>query len=90
MILLLDSDKSGMVYVAADTGHESTVPPYRIVDEGITVARLGAGGAPRGTLDLPPFPTPDETFQPISVDDNGAIYEELAGPDGLEVVRFTF
>jgi hypothetical protein len=89
-ILLLDSDRQGMVYVAAATGHESPAPPYTIYDEAITVVRIGAGGAPRGSLDLPSFPTPDETFRPLSVDDSGAIYQMIPYENGVRVVKYTF
>ncbi len=89
-LLMLDSDRNGMVYVAAATGRESPEPPYTIVDEAVVVARLGAGGAPRGTLTLPPLATADETFRPLSVDDDGSIYEMVFGPNGLQVVRYSF
>ena len=89
-LLMLDSDRAGQVYVAAGTGRESPEPPYQIVDEAIMVARLGPGGNPRGTLPLPAFPTPDETFRPMSVDDDGNVYLMVVGGDGLRVMRFSF
>jgi hypothetical protein len=89
-IVLLDSDDQGMVYVAADTGHETSAEPFEIYDEGITVVRLGAGGAVRGTLELPPISTPDETFRPLSVGGDGSIYEMLSGPQGVQVTQYNF
>jgi hypothetical protein len=89
-LLLLDSDRRGLIYAAAATGRESTEPPYPILDETITVARLDEQGAPRGTLVLPPLPAADETFRPLCVDDDGAIYEMVPTADALEVVRYSF
>jgi hypothetical protein len=89
-LVMLDSDAAGQVYLAADVGQESDAPPYPILDERIVIARLGSGGAPRGSITVPAFPTADETFRPITVDDSGAIYVMAAGDRGLEVVRYTF
>src|SRR5581483_8058995 len=89
-LVMLDSDKSGQVYVAADVGDEAPAPPFQILNERIVVTRLGSGGAPRGAITVPPFPTADETFRPMSVDDDGSILVMVAGERGLEVVRYTF
>jgi hypothetical protein len=89
-IVLLDSDDQGMVYVAADTGHETQQAPFTIYDEAITVVRLGAGGALRGTLELPPLGAADETFRPLSVGDDGSIYEMVSTAQGVVVTRYTF
>lgn len=89
-IVLLDSDRQGMVYLAAATGHESPSPPYSILDEAITVVRLGTGGAPRGAIDLPPIQTADETFRPLSVGDDGSIWMMVPGKAGMTVLRYVF
>jgi hypothetical protein len=89
-IITLDSDRSGMVYLAVDVGHETASPPFVLTDERILVSRLGSGGAPRGTLEIPPLPTADESFRPITVDDDGAVYVMAAGDDGLAVTRYVF
>jgi hypothetical protein len=89
-IITLDSDKSGMVYVAVDVGHETPAPPYVLVDERILLSRLGSGGAPRGLLAIPPLPTADESFRPITVDDDGSVYVMAAGDNGLAVTRYVF
>ena len=89
-VLMLDSDRNGMVYVAASTGHESPQPPFQIVDEAIVVARLGPGGQVRGMLQLPAVRSPDETFRSMSVDDNGSVYAMEPGPTGLSIVRYSF
>jgi len=89
-IITLDSDAAGFAYLAVDVGHETTSAPFRIVDERILVARLGSGGAPRGMLSLPPLPTADESFRPITVDDDGSVYVMTAGDNGLAVTRYVF
>ncbi|HEX8954447.1 MAG TPA: hypothetical protein VF945_21480, partial [Polyangia bacterium] len=89
-IITLDSDAAGLVYLAVDVGRETTSAPFQIVDERILVARLGAGGAPRGLLSLPPLPTADESFRPITVDDDGSVYVMAAGDNGLAVTRYVF
>jgi hypothetical protein len=89
-LLLLDSDRNGMVYVAADMGTESAGPPFMILEERVGVARLGGGGSPRGMIEIPAFPTADESFRPLTVDDDGSIYAMVPGPDGVDVVRYSF
>ena len=89
-IITLDSDASGFAYLAVDVGRETTSAPFRIVDERILVMRLGSGGAPRGMLSLPPLPTADESFRPITVDDDGSVYVMAAGDNGLAVTRYVF
>jgi hypothetical protein len=89
-IVTLDSDRQGMVYVAVDVGREAPTPPYPILDERIVIARLGSGGAPRGLLEVPPLPTADESFRPITVDDDGTIYVMAAGDGSLAVTRYVF
>jgi hypothetical protein len=89
-VITLDSDAAGLVYLAVDVGRETTSAPFRIVDERILVARLGSGGAPRGMLSLPPLPTADESFRPITVDDDGTVYVMAAGDNGLAVTRYVF
>ena len=89
-IITLDSDAAGQVYLAVDVGHETASAPFTIYDEHILVARLGSGGAPRGMLSIPPLPTADESFRPITVDDDGSVYVMAAGDNGLAVTRYVF
>jgi hypothetical protein len=89
-LVMLDSDAHGMVYVAADVGRESPEPPYPIIEERIVVARLGPGGAPRGTITVPATQSADETFRPMSVDDDGNVYVMVPGERGLDVIRYSF
>ncbi|MGZ3426040.1 MAG: hypothetical protein ACXVCV_05285 [Polyangia bacterium] len=89
-IITLDSDRAGLVYLAVDVGHETASPPFVLTDERILVSRLGGGGAPRGMLEIPPLPTADESFRPITVDDDGAVYVMAAGDAGLAVTRYVF
>lgn len=89
-VLMLDSDRQGMIYLGATTGHESPQPPFAIVDEAIVVVRVGMGGQARGAIRLPVPPGPDETFRSLSVDDDGDILALQPGPAGLDVVRYSF
>ena len=89
-IITLDSDAGGLAYLAVDVGHETASAPFRIYDEHILVARLGSGGAPRGMLAIPPLPTADESFRPITVEDDGSIDVMAAGDNGLAVTRYVF
>ncbi|HXU72357.1 MAG TPA: hypothetical protein VN947_23705 [Polyangia bacterium] len=87
-IITLDSDANGMVYLAVDVGRE--VPGAGVTDEKILISRLGSGGAPRGVLAIPPLPTADEQFRPITVADDGTVYVMSAGDDSLAVTRYVF
>jgi hypothetical protein len=89
-IFTLDSDRHGRTYVAVDVGRESPAPPYQIVDEKIVIARLDQNGSPAGAIEAPPLGTADETFHPITVDDDGSILIMYARASGLDVVRFSF
>jgi hypothetical protein len=88
-LLLLDSDRAGRVYVGAETGAESAAPPYLPAAPAIWVQRI-EGGALRGMLELPAPSIPDETFRPLTVDDDGTIYQMLPSDTGLEVLRWSF
>lgn len=89
-IFTLDSDRHGRTYVAVDVGREAPAPPYQIVDEKIVIARLDQNGSPAGAIEAPPLGTADETFRPITVDDDGAVLIEYPRDSGLDVVRFVF
>jgi hypothetical protein len=89
-VVMLDSDRSGNIYVAAEVGRESPEPPYGLADVHITALRLGPSGTPRGQLSLPGLTAADETFRPLTVDDDGVLYLMLAQDGGLSVLRFTF
>ena len=78
------------VYVAAEVGRESADPPYELTDVHIAALRLGSGGALSGQLRLPALTSADETFRPLTVDDDGVLYLMLAQEGGLQVLRFTF
>jgi hypothetical protein len=89
-LLLLDSDPQGRVYIAAATGNESPEPPYSILDEAIIALQLGSFGVTRGRLVLPPISAAEESFRPLSVDDEGSILLMRARPEGLLVTRHRF
>jgi hypothetical protein len=89
-VVMLDSDRAGNVYVAAEVGRESADPPFELADVHIIAMRIGPGGAPRGQLRLPALTSADETFRPLTVDDDGVLYLMLAQDGGLQVLRYTF
>ena len=89
-LVLLDSDRAGHVYLGADVGSESPTPPFALSNERIVVARITSAGSPDGTLTLPAPTQPEETFRPITVDDDGGIVQLIDGPDGVQVVRYSF
>jgi hypothetical protein len=89
-VVMLDSDRAGNVYVAAEVGRESAEPPYELADVHLVALRLGNGGALTGQLRLPALGAADETFRPLTVDDDGVLYLMLAQENGLQVLRFTF
>jgi hypothetical protein len=87
-IVLLDSDAAGNVYVGAHVGHESTAPPYAIVDEQVIIAGLGPDGATRGALALPAAPSEEEAFREFTVGDDGTIYRMLRSEAGVVVEAY--
>jgi hypothetical protein len=90
-VALLDADRAGSIYVGASVGAASSAPPYAIANEAVFVARLdGATGDVTGTLSLPPLATGDESFRPLAIDDDGAVYEMIDTDDGLVVTRYAF
>lgn len=89
-IVMLDSDRQGMIYLAGDVGEESSTPPYTIQNEQIVVVRLSEGGDLRGVIAIPFTPTGDENFRPMSVGDDGAVYLMVATDGGMSVMRYTF
>ena len=90
-LLLLDSDRQGMIYLAALVGIENPEPPFQMTAMRIVALRFGAGGAARGVMELPALPpNADENFRPLSVDDDGTIYALRAAESGVEVVAYRF
>jgi hypothetical protein len=89
-IITVDSDRAGEAFLAADLGRESPSPPYQILDERVVILRFAPGGTPSGSITVPPFGSADETFRPITVDDDGTVLVMTSGPQGLTVTRYQF
>lgn len=89
-IVMLDSDRSGAVYVAVSIGEEEETPPYRIRDERLVVLRLGSGGALRGQLVLAPLVAVEQAARPVTVDDDGVVYVLRPGEADLVIERQRF
>src|SRR5262249_6518158 len=89
-IITLDSDRQGSARPdgGAVAGHPRA--PYQILDERMVIVRLGAGGVPRGSITIPPLGSADETFRPITIDDDGTVLVMSSGPQGLVVTRYSF
>jgi hypothetical protein len=89
-VVMLDSDRSGNVYVGAEVGSESTQEPYELYDVHTMAARLSSTGTPRGQLRLPALGEADETFRPLTVDDDGVLYLMAPDNDGMQLLRYVF
>lgn len=89
-VLMLDSDPSGKVYVAAATAMEGPEPNFELFDAKIRVVRLSAEGAIEGVIDLPPLSNGEDIFRPLTVGEDGAIYLMISSEKGVEIRRFTF
>lgn len=87
-LALLDSDRTGHVYVAAEIAEESGTT---LTNEQLIVVRLDEPtGVESGAISIPPLTSADETFRPLSVADDGTVYEMIPGPSGVQVLTFTF
>ena len=73
---LLDSDKQGIVYVAANDGAVVTL-----------ICLNGTTGATLGTVSLQASDQPDETFQSFTVLDEGGVIYGRAAVDGFSTAR---
>lgn len=89
-LLLLDSDRSGRVYVAAEVGQEDP-QTHAFHDLATLVIRLTPEGRLDGVLTLPPTTAgAAETFRPLAVGDDGTIYHMLPIEAGLQVTAHSF
>jgi hypothetical protein len=90
-LLMLDSDLAGRVYIAAHIATESTSPPYGLTNERTIVWRLaGDTGAPLGAITIP-APSPEtEALRPLSVGDDGVVYQLQPSSSGVEIHAYSF
>jgi hypothetical protein len=89
-LLMLDSDRSGQVYVAAEVGQEDP-QTHAFHDLATLVIRLSPEGRLDGVLSLPPTTAEAaETFRPLVVGDDGTIYHMLVTEAGLQVTAHSF
>jgi hypothetical protein len=89
-LLLLDSDKAGHIYLGAEVGQEDPTT-HAVTDLATLVARLDGQGTLGGVLTLPPTTSEaTETFRPLTVDDEGVIYQMVHGPNGVTVTAYHF
>ncbi|MCK6551984.1 hypothetical protein L6R52_39500 [Myxococcota bacterium] len=88
-IVMLESDLGGNVFVGVHVGREGPEDPFPIIEEMITVVRIDATGNVTGSVDLAVTATGDELHRPVTVGDDGTIYQLAPGDTGLTVQRHT-
>lgn len=79
----LDSDAAGRIYVGLLMGRESSTPQTRSV----LVVTRGEGGRTHSVVELPPAQAMD-TFRPLAVADNGAIFHLHGTEQGVTIRRW--
>jgi hypothetical protein len=89
-IVLLDTDRQGRIFLGVHIANESPDPPHDLIDERIIVVGLAqADGSDKGSVVLPPPAEADESLRPLSIDDDGVIYQMLPSASGIEVLTYT-
>lgn len=85
-LLLLDSDRQGRLVIAAHVGTEGTAPPYDMINEKtIVVGMAQSDGESRGSIAIPAPSTTDEMLRPLTISDDGVIYQMTTSDHGIEV-----
>ena len=88
-ILMLDSDASGVIYVAV-SGEEPHPPEEVRPKHWVRLLCLDPlDGTPVGTADLPSNAMPEETFRDFAVPDSGGVLYSLRTPEGTTLQRYT-
>lgn len=88
-IMMLDSDASGVIYVAV-SGEEPHPPEEVRPKHWVRLLCLDAlDGAPLGTADLPSNAMPEETFRDFAVPDSGGVLYSVRTPEGMTLQRYT-
>ena len=90
-VLLLDSDRQGHVYLGVEVGREDPTT-HSFSELATLVMRLGASsGVLDGVLTLPPCSSGAvESFRPLTVGDDGTVYQMVVGPKGVTVTAYRF
>jgi hypothetical protein len=81
-IQLLDSDKRGTIYFAAEVGDEQEPPAI------VLTCLEPQRGAPTGTAVLPANTLPEETFRDLTVLDDGGVVLALRSDQGVTYTRY--
>ncbi len=88
-ILMLDTDASGVIYLAA-SGEEPHPPEEVRPKHWVRLLCLDPlDGSPLGTADLPSNSMPEETFRDFAVPDTGGVLYSVRTPEGLTLQRYT-
>lgn len=88
-ILMLDTDASGVIYLAV-SGEEPHPPEEVRPGHWVRLLCLDAlDGAPLGSADLPSNAMPEETFRDFAVPDSGGVLYSVRTPQGVTLQRYT-
>jgi hypothetical protein len=88
-LLMLDTDASGVIYLAAE-GQEPHSPEEVRPPHWVRMLCLDPlDGSPLGTADLPSNSMPEETFRDFAVPDSGGVLYSLRTPEGMTLQRYT-
>ncbi|AKJ07035.1 hypothetical protein ATI61_1052 [Archangium gephyra] len=88
-LMMLDSDASGVIYVAV-SGEEPHPPEEVRPKHWVRLLCLDPlDGAPLGTADLPSNAMPEETFRDFAVPDSGGVLYSVRTPEGTTLQRYT-
>lgn len=88
-VLMLDSDASGVIYLAV-SGEEPHAPDEVRPGHWVRLLCLDpVDGSPLGMADLPSNAMPEETFRDFAVPDSGGVLYSVRTPEGLTLQRYT-
>jgi hypothetical protein len=88
-ILMLDSDASGILYLAV-SGEEPHEPDVVRAPHWVRLLCLDPlDGTPLGTAELPANSMPEETFRDFAVPDTGGVLYSVRTPEGMTLQRYS-
>lgn len=89
-ILMLDSDFTGNIYLGVEIAEENA-QTKELVNVNTAVLRISKEGKPNGSILLPATrQAADDTFHPLTVGNDGTIYQMVPTAAGLQVNSYAF
>jgi len=88
-LMALESDHSGMIFLAARLARFAERHPFEVLEERIEVVKLSREGAELGRVSLPVSPVALEQFRPFFVTADGTIYHLALDDHGATLRRVT-